>query len=197
MNKKIALENLVELHEIFKTLNVEYWLSCGTLLGFYRDNDFIGHDKDTDVCINIDCLSKYLIQKLISAGFLIKHKFGRIHNGFEIAIVKNNVKTDLFFFYKKENYWYHSVYANFTKKDSLKYDYVFNPFELKENKFLNHFFVTPDDIESVLIQQYGTNWKTPNKNWIYYQSPLNLIKTQKRIKNCDTLKDFEDLLKDS
>jgi hypothetical protein len=57
MNKEIALNNLKQLDRIFRENNSEYWLSCGTLLGFYRDGDFIGHDTDTDICLNIDSLS--------------------------------------------------------------------------------------------------------------------------------------------
>jgi phosphorylcholine metabolism protein LicD len=194
MNKQVALENLKQLDRIFRENNTEYWLSCGTLLGLYRDGDFIGHDNDTDVCININSLNKKLLTDIEKNGFKIGNIFGRLEDGFEIALNKNGVKTDLFFFYKKENYWYHSVYSNFTQIDSLKHDYVFKPFNLKETKFLGHKFITPDDIELVIIQQYGDNWRIPNKNWSYYQSPKNIINTNIRILFSDTKNDHKKIL---
>lgn len=195
MNKKIALENLILLDKIFKDNRIEYWLSCGTLLGFYRQNDFIAYDGDTDVCINIRDLSKELIQKLIKTGFEIKSKFGTIEDGFEIAIYRRGVKTDLFFFYKHENYWYHSVYADFSANDSLKYDYVFKPFGLKETEFLKYSFTTPDPIEDVLVQQYGSDWNIPKKDWSYYKSPKNVTKTNIRIAKKESNDNFNQLMK--
>lgn len=195
MDKKIALKNLIDLDKILREGNSEYWLSCGTLLGFYRDGDFIGHDTDTDICINIDSLDKKLINSLLKSGFTIGNVFGRLDDGFEIAIHRQGVKTDLFFFYKKEGYWYHSVYANFTHKDSLKYDYVFNKFGLKETEFMGYNFVTPDNIESVLIQQYGEEWEIPNKEWVYHKSPKNIIITDKRILKSDTNIDLKKIIR--
>lgn len=193
MNKKIALKNLIDLDKILRENDSEYWLSCGTLLGFYRDGDFIGHDTDTDICVNIESLNKKLINSLLTNGFTIGNVFGRLDDGFEIAIHRQGVKTDLFFFYKKEGYWYHSVYAHFTNVDSLKFDYVYNQFGLKETEFLNYNFTTPNDIESVITQQYGKNWKIPDKNWIYYSSPYNIVSTGKRILKSDTNNDFNKL----
>lgn len=191
MNKKIALQNLKDLDKIFRETNSEYWLSCGTLLGFYRENDFIGHDTDTDVCVNIQSLNSELLNTLTNNDFIIKHKFGRLRDGFEIALTRNGVKTDLFFFYKGKDKWYHSVYANFSRIDTVKYDYIFKPFELKETIFLGHSFITPKNIEEVIIQQYGENWREPIKEWSYYKSPKNVINTNIRVKRIDTENDFK------
>lgn len=193
MNKDIAIHNLKDLDRIFRETNTEYWLSCGTLLGLHRENDFISHDTDTDVCINIDSLDYELITALKKHDFKIHRVFGRIKDGFEIAIVREGVKTDLFFFYKNDNYWYHSVYADFTNIDTLKYDYVFEPFELKETEFMGHMFFTPKDIDSVIIQQYGKDWETPNKNWTYFSSPKNIKTTTTRVMREDSWSDFYNL----
>lgn len=193
MDKKIALQNLIDLDKIFKETNSEYWLSCGTLLGLHREGDFIGHDTDTDVCVNIDSLNKKLIDSLLANGFNIIRVFGRIDDGFEIAIGRNGVKTDLFFFYKNGDKWYHSVYSNFTQTDSVKYDYIFKPFKLKETEFLGYKFITPDDIENVITQQYGPDWATPTSNWRYDTSPKNSINTGIRVKHGDTIIDYNNI----
>jgi len=194
MNKKIALKNLIELDNIFRETNSEYWLSCGTLLGLYRDGDFISHDTDTDVCVNINSLNSKLLNTIIGKGFKIGNVFGRLDDGFEITLHKDGVKTDLFFFYKKEGYWYHSVYSHFTRINTLKHDYVFEPFGLKETEFLGHKFITPDNIESVIEQQYGEDWRKPNQKWSYFQSPKNIITTNKRVTNSMTKLDLQKLM---
>lgn len=193
MNKEIALKNLKDLDKIFRETKTEYWLSCGTLLGFYRDGDFIGHDTDTDVCVSIKCLNKNLLDKLKNKGFSVIRSFGRIYDGFEIALTRGGVKTDLFFFYKTKNKWYHSVCANFTATDSIKYDYIFKPFSLKEKEYLGHTFFVPENEEDVIIQQYGENWRVPNKNWSYFTSPKNVVATGLRIKDVDCENDLKNI----
>lgn len=192
IKKKEALDNLIELDKLFRELNVEYWLTCGTLLGFYRDNDFISHDKDTDICVNSEHFNGYVLKRILSKGFKILKCFGELEDGFEISFFRNGVKIDIFLFYKNEDKWYNSVYADFTSVDCLKFDYVYEPFEISENIFLGYSFKTPKNIEHFLKQQYGDNFKTPIKNWSYFESPKNLLKTKIRLPypNVELLKSF-------
>jgi phosphorylcholine metabolism protein LicD len=168
MNKESALENLKILDNIFRNMNKEYWVSCGTLLGFYREGDFIAHDTDTDLCVDIKNLDKKLLDEIKKQGFKIKTVFGRYEDGFEIALVRGGVKTDLFFFYKNESKWYYSVYHN-----GQKFDFVYEPFGLKETVFKGYSFMTPDDIEHYLRQKYGDDWRVPRTKWNYWSSPKN------------------------
>jgi phosphorylcholine metabolism protein LicD len=193
IKKKEALDNLIELDKLFRELNVEYWLTCGTLLGFYRDNDFIAHDKDTDICVNSEHFNGYVLKRILSKGFKIHKCFGELEDGFEISFFRNGVKTDIFLFYKNEDKWYNSVYADFTSIDCLKFDYVYEPFEISENIFLGYSFKTPKNIEHFLKQQYGDNFMIPNKNWIWWKSPKNLKDTNIRIPytNLDKLSKFD------
>ena len=170
-------ENLILLDGIFEKNNSEYWLSCGTLLGFHRDDDFIGHDHDTDLCVNIKSLNKSLLEEILTNGFEIRHVFGRLDKGFELTLSRKNIQVDLFFFYKNEGNWYHCVYSNFNNNFNNRNYYTFKPFGLKRKEFLGYSFSVPDDIEGVLIQQYGPSWEKPNKNWSYYKSPLNVTNT--------------------
>lgn len=194
MNKEIALQNLIDLDIILRKNNSEYWLCCGTLLGFYRNNDFISHDTDTDICVNIDNLSAELLDGITKAKFSILKTYGRLVDGFEIALMRGGVKTDIFFFYKTDKYWYHSVYANMNINGFQKFDYIFKPFGLKEVIFKNHLFFAPENIEEVLCQQYGEDWQTPNKSWSYYKSPKNIVETNIRTKEQDSFKDFQKIL---
>lgn len=181
MDKIKALDNLIELDKIFKKNGSEYWLTCGTLLGFYREGDFIGYDSDIDVCLDSKSLNKKVIKDLLSSKFVIEKVFGDLENGFELSLHRQGVKTDIFIFYKDESGWYNSVWTNEVKSISRQLKYVYTPFELGEGEFLGHSFPIPKDVEKYLIEQYGKNFRTPNKNWYWDKSPLNLVVTDNLI----------------
>ncbi len=194
LNKKLALENLIELDTLFKKIEVEYWITCGTLLGFFRDGDFISHDKDTDICVNANQFNGFVLEQILKLGFNIKHCFGKIDDGFEISLYKNGIKTDIFLFYKNDDRWYNSVYADFTNDDCLKFDYKYPKFSLTEKSFLGHNFKVPENIESWLIHQYGEDYMIPKKDWLWWKSPKNIVETNNRIQYKETKSDLNSLL---
>ena len=53
MNKENALKTLLDLKDVLDSLNIKFWLSDGTLLGFHRESDFISHYHDIDIGIFI------------------------------------------------------------------------------------------------------------------------------------------------
>ena len=55
-------ELLIDVSHLFKTNNIEYWLSGGTLLGFTRHKTFIPWDDDCDIHTNWNN-KKYLYSK--------------------------------------------------------------------------------------------------------------------------------------
>ena len=51
--------------------NYNIWLDFGTLLGYYRENDFISHDLDMDFGIQVSSLEEFEVieEHLINNGF--------------------------------------------------------------------------------------------------------------------------------
>lgn len=194
IKKKEALNNLIDLDKIFKEMNVEYWLTCGTLLGFYRDGDFIGHDKDTDICVNSKDFNGYVLKRILSLGFKIVKCFGTLEDGFEISLNRNGVKLDIFLFYKNDDKWYNSVYYDFTSSDCLKFDYIYEPFEISESIFLGYSFKVPKDTESWIISHYGEDYRTPNTKWLWWESPKNVKQTNIRVSYDDSSKSIDSLI---
>ena len=43
-----AVELLQRFTEALNAEGIDYWLEFGTLLGYYREHDFIAHDDDLD-----------------------------------------------------------------------------------------------------------------------------------------------------
>ncbi len=103
MNKEIALSNLIEIRDQLKKNDCNFWIQDGTLLGYYRHNDFICHDMDTDLGIMMNSFSPKTLIEILKLNFEIQHVFGYVEDSLEICLIKNNVKTDLFFHYPRGN----------------------------------------------------------------------------------------------
>jgi hypothetical protein len=177
MNKKIALDNLLELSQILESENVKWWLTDGTLLGLFRESDFISHDHDTDIGVDHKTFTKTSFSKIIKSGFKVEHIFGLWAESFEICFSKNGVKTDLFFFYQKDDLYYHSAFDNFNSIGYTRYDYNYQYFDTKWTNFLGHQFKIPKEPLNFIETKYGKEWKTPIKKWHWSTSPKNSINT--------------------
>lgn len=173
LNIDIVTNNLKELDLIFRKYNVTYWLTDGTFLGYFREKSIISHDLDTDIGIMFDSFDPKIIKVLNDHGFKILHYFGYPEDSFEIAISKNGVKTDLFFFYNRNDTVYHCAFM----KGNQRIDYVYKPFELEEVNFLGHSFMAPKDGLLYVTTKYGDTWSIPDTNWDWAYSPKNHIKT--------------------
>jgi len=74
LNKKNAYDLLNNVHDIFNKYNTFFWLSEGTALGFFRNNDFIDYDDDVDIGLFIDSKDnfiQYILPELVNKGFII------------------------------------------------------------------------------------------------------------------------------
>ena len=71
---EVVFNNLKDFDEIARSMNINYWLFAGSLLGLYRDGEPIhGDEDDTDIAIRDigDRVRVDLLERLIKAGFNI------------------------------------------------------------------------------------------------------------------------------
>ena len=179
MNKDNALRTLLDLKEVLDSSNVQFWISDGTHLGYYRDSDFISHDPDIDVGIFIEDWENEVLDKLKRNGFNLKWQFGLEECGLEYAIEKRGIKIDLFFFYKnlpnRNIYWHATWFGTYNTPGKFRkmVRCFYEPFELKEIEFLGYKFLAPKDTEKYIIQKYGPDWKIPKIKWDWIKDPFN------------------------
>lgn len=176
MNHSQALNNLVDLSAILSRHGAEHWLTDGTLLGYYREHGFIAHDLDTDLGVTFSSFRPAVISDFKSAGFSVERIFGYPEDCLELALVRNRVKTDLFFFYPRAdnpNVVYHSAFAKLVNR----IDYEYPAFSLKTAEFLGHQFWVPEDELTYITTKYGDSWHTPDTKWDWAYSPKNHKKT--------------------
>ena len=73
--KKYGLEALIQADQAFRSVNSFIFLDFGTLLGAYRDKNFIAHDCDIDVGYLHDTAPENMPELLKSYGFEHKLQF--------------------------------------------------------------------------------------------------------------------------
>lgn len=177
-NKLQALLNLVDIKNILEEFKVTYWLTDGTLLGLYRQGDFISHDMDTDIGVLYESFNPIVIGKIIERGFSIHKTYGLIENGFEIAFMKNGVKTDLFFFYSRGKFLWHAAWHSNDGLNFKMIEYTYDKFEVSQSYFYGYRFNTPKNTKKYIVQKYGKEWQKPNSDWDWKFSPENHLKTK-------------------
>ena len=166
------LETLYEhIMQFLKGANITLILFWGSLLGFYRDSNFIEGDDDIDVLV-----SRADFQSLNS--FLIDNK----HEGIRVNYI-NNYPHIVQLFYKDIGPF--DIYAYDFHNDSilLKHDgnLLFKNqdiFPLQTIQFHSHTISVPAMLERVLKLSYGNNWMTPQKKGVDYH-PLRILQVER------------------
>jgi hypothetical protein len=185
VNLEIAIENLREISSVLEKKGVKHWVTDGSLLGLVRENKLLDHDADTDIGLFGHNFDFRVLEMLETRGFTLEHTFGDPRSSLEIALKRDGVKTDLFFFYRvwKLNgklpslRFRHSAFHDFTSETYRRIDYFYKPFGVMKKTFRDGRFPIPRKPERFLVQKYGVDWQTPVIKWDYAFDPLNARET--------------------
>lgn len=152
-------------------LNIPFWLSSGTCLGYFRQCDFIPYSKDVDIGIWIKDYKPDIIPAFSTHDLPLTHSFGKIEDSFELSFRDDDIKLDVFFFYEERDYvWNGGTQARTGKK----FKYIFPKFNLCWTEFLELKIRVPCQTEDYILANYGPNWFEPVKNWDWKKSPPNV-----------------------
>jgi hypothetical protein len=93
IDKQICYNMMDEVKEVLDKYNIKFWLSEGTALGIYRDNDLIEFDDDVDFSFRGDINNQYkiylenVVPELNSRGYICGSGIGKDNLHYAI---KNN-----------------------------------------------------------------------------------------------------------
>lgn len=157
------------------SVNIPFHLHSGTALGAYREQSFIAHDHDIDLCVfHKDVNTNYQVRKLINAmkqeGFEIRNVLGILKRGKEIQFVKNNIPLDIFWTYpgKYRGKDYFILISYFGDCDYLKYKscvWGYRPYKTRTINFLGEQYnIVP---QKTLVDMYGHDWNKVKKFGYY------------------------------
>ena len=184
MNRENAKQLLHDVHTVLSELKLTHFLIDGTLLGAIREGDFIGHDNDMDLGVLAEEWSNKTVGEMTDAmlgkGITVAHMFGDPMLYFEVALRRDGVKCDLFFYRRDGAFRIFHAFKNGAKnlpEDVITYEY---DAELIENitplNFQGEMYPAPADPVAVLVAKYGEEWRTPIKVWDWQYGPHNVRK---------------------
>lgn len=176
--REVVVRNLIDARSVLDSMGICCWLTDGTLLGYFRENDLLAHDRDVDLGIRIEDYSDFIIPEFRRHGFDLKYVLGEKRQGLELSFTRDGVKVDLFFFYREDDRLWHGAWQGFDKgrKRNLIM-YYYEPFSLKEIEFLGETFNVPEDTLKYVETKYGKDWRKPVKDWDWAFGPANAVRT--------------------
>ncbi len=171
-------EVMQKLKEAFEELNIPYWLEYGTLLGAYRDKNFISNDLDIDLGLFLSDSSPLVAKKLAEKGFVRERKI-TIDNGsygLEESYNYKGVGVDLFYFVKQGEQVYSHV---FTKEVGMSWEKTVAKYggylvreihfpwvgDIGSIDFLGDKYSIPPCVENHLSSHYGENFMKKDDKW--------------------------------
>ncbi|XP_029024306.1 fukutin isoform X2 [Betta splendens] len=161
-------------------LDVPFWLSSGTCLGWFRQCNIISYSHDVDIGIFITDYRPDIVTAFAAAGLSLKHKFGKVEDSLELSFLSDDVKLDIFFFYEDGDIvWNGGTQAKSGRKFkrvfmSLFIRYIFQRFSLCWAELLELKVRVPCETLDYITANYGTSWSVPVMLWDWKSSPSNV-----------------------
>ena len=187
--QKIYKDILKKTERVMKKLNIPFFLSSGTLLGYYREGKIMDHDYDIDIGIFKKDYNSRIFDEMKKEGLFNYRNLGNLKNGYEMSFRVENFtqayeNIDIFVHNKEtikgKKYFY---WASYEKPNYLKrIKYRVSAFDLKPVTFLGVKTFIPNNTEKYLLEHYGKNWKIPMKavhlggKYHYSTSPKSIVK---------------------
>lgn len=178
--RKNALSVLQLFDKCCEENSIKYTLAFGTLLGAVREQGFIKHDIDIDVCVWNNEYSDHIPNSLRKYGFKLMHTFlvdnGRL--GREETYYLNGISIDIFYFYENNNDYPYCcdflTYGNsptFRKSMEVHGKVLPRRIELplsrerEKVRFETIELYVPKNATEILTFRYGEDYMTPKPNW--------------------------------
>jgi phosphorylcholine metabolism protein LicD len=181
-------EILQKTAKVFEKLDIPFFLSSGTCLGYFRENKFLDHDYDIDVGVMADHCGKKCVKKIIkemkNEGFDHYRSLGTYDTGLELSFrlpgtpMRYLAKIDIFIHYFTDNgkkiFWSSYTPIRLGKK---RIQYQVNKFNLKKVNFAGTDVYVPHPTEKYLENHYGEDWMIPKygSQYKYYSSPVSIV----------------------
>lgn len=157
----------------------DLWLDFGTLLGFYRENDFINHDLDIDFGIIINDYDDFLEKEkyLIKKGFSRTKEFYYKNRLVELSYSYKGLNVDFIVYRRKADviesdtiFFMTNALGKPTRYEVYNYSLPFS--ELEEHNFKAVEIKVPNNAREYLSKLYGEDFEVPNTNYNWKENPI-------------------------
>jgi phosphorylcholine metabolism protein LicD len=148
---------LCEVKNVLDRENISFWIDFGTLLGFYRQGDFLETDPDIDLGVKREDQDK-VIEAMLRLGRTYKIQT-RVENGYlagyKIMCEDTWIDIAFYFKYQDKRIWTISEWEQVMVFDGKYFD------ELQDLEVKGVVFKIPNHIEELMILKYGSSWRVP------------------------------------
>jgi len=157
--RRVLRRVLPDVCRVFEEHHIEYWCDFGTLLGFYREADIIGGDKDADLGIfasekpRILALTDVFSQR----GYVVTAHGGRAGKLLRIHDRRSWYYVDVYE-YEHEGERLRSLLAS--PQEDLPAALVARRMRAP---FLGTHVTVPEDVTGVLRHRYGADFERPRR----------------------------------
>lgn len=170
----IFAQQLYETGKRLDRLNVPWMIYFGTLLGWYREQNFIEHDDDVDIVAFVEDAPK-IIKALQDTNYII---LDRVFGTGRIMVVDKDsgIQLDIFLFEKTRggNYRQTSILGRFGYPGHGKTLYPSEwIFPLHRHHLQGINVNVPNQPRKILEDRYGSDFMTPK---VETKSTMNFIK---------------------
>lgn len=180
--KNALIKQMNTVIDVLNKNNVTWWITGGTLLGFYRDNDIIPADYDTDLAIAAETMNEQCVIDLCNMTY------NRITDNNMYLVNKKNVlysinnggyvptrnwkfeQTELKFFGELEMTPQIDIFPYVLYKEKrwkrvyperMRWHLDSNMLPINKLNCKYGCYNTPHNVEEYLRLTYGNDWKTP------------------------------------
>lgn len=168
LDRPRAKKALSTVYDFLESNGVRAWIDFGTLLGAYREGEFIAYDYDVDMGIMYEDYKKIqdlrikIPKEIAEAGII----FGGLTIGpnktpLMMAASVENIKIDIYCWFRKGEF---DNLCYFWNKDKAKFVVYKFPKQYHENlrkiKLIDREYYGPADTDNYLKFVYGDNWNT-------------------------------------
>ena len=168
LDKEILFNNLMEVIEVFWDFGIKYWISHGTMLGLYRDGDFITQDDDADIGADMKDKHKALAmeEELRRRGFYVPQQGDPLKPVDSKSNMPYSDTVAIRDGEKVEIWWYDKVGDKYVydlrrPPAELSHDEKYYDGELDVINFKHGLVRVPNHLEEWLVMMYGSDWKIP------------------------------------
>jgi hypothetical protein len=162
---------------------IMFWLEFGSLLGYYREHDFIKHDCDIDFGAYLED-SGLIRSALEDKGFILLHQYRSSDGGLEECYKYKHTTIDIFYFRQDEDLLYCNTFVleDFYVKRWFKKELkcTVKRISIPRNGFVSTSYKgcavnVPVNVEQHLQMHYGKSFMIPNPNFNYKKEATNII----------------------
>jgi len=158
---------------------IEVFADFGTLLGIVREGRLLAHDLDIDMGVVVkDDLDMLRVRTALERfGFKVWREYYIDDQVVEVSFRLFGVKLDINYYRTDENasrtwLFYRDPEKEYGPRERDVVEMRYSPIRGFTTMLIHGVHIrVPLDAESLLAEKYGPTWRTPDKGWIYWQSP--------------------------